>query len=228
MEERKNLNPFGGDKSRWTESKELFHGTANDTTPLLFVNFGFHNLALHRKDPYDMACKGRTMKRLDDISCNKDRKTTPRETYEAASKYLFGLSPPGNGKDCFRTYELLFHGLIPIVQYQAEYTELFDDLPILQLPHWKFTQQQLLDKMREFVSSPKFKNNNFSKGWSRMLLSYWRYKVLEDAGRLNEIVYDENGDPYYTMWSYTSYHPPHIEHAVSKDLARKIPPKKQY
>ena len=34
------------------------------------------------------------------------------ETYAAASGYLFGLSPPGNGVDCFRNYEFWALGVI--------------------------------------------------------------------------------------------------------------------
>jgi hypothetical protein len=100
MQARNYTNPFGGDKSRWTNLTLWM--TAKDTTPLLFVKFGIHEYALRRSKPWDMACNGRTMERLDNVSCNKQIEVSPRQTYHAASKYLFGLSPPGNGRDCFR------------------------------------------------------------------------------------------------------------------------------
>ena len=100
MQARNYTNPFGGNKSRWT-NRTLWL-TANDTTPLLFVKFGIHDTALHRSKPWNMACNGRTMEPLDNVSCNQQIEVSPRQTYHAASQYLFGLSPPGNGLDCFR------------------------------------------------------------------------------------------------------------------------------
>lgn len=223
MQERRYANPFGGDLSRWTNNKAL--QTASDTTEVLFVNFKVHENARHRKRPFDMACGNRTTPPLDDISCNKGD-TVPRisELLNASSKYLFGLSPPGNGLDCFRNYEFLFNGLIPVVLDHPGYELIFQDLPILRLNGWNLTQRQLLQKMRDYVQSPEFIKNNFDKGWERMFLSYWRNKVLKDAGRLHEIVHDDDGNPYYTMWSYTSYRPPLIKHAVSEELRKKKPP----
>ena len=219
MKARNYANPFGGDKSRWTN--ETLWKTATDTTPLLFVKFGLHINALHREIPFNMACQNRTMKPLDDISCTIDTGANPRQTYTAAAKYLFGLSPRGNGKDCFRTYELLLNGVIPIVNAQPEYDELFKDLPILQLDHWNYNQTDLLKLMHDYVTSPEFLDNTFDAGWERLFLRYWRRKVLEDAGRLNEIVTDDQGREYYTGWVYSLHKKPHIQHATKEYLEKK-------
>lgn len=93
MKARGYLNPFGGDKSLWTES--IHWKTAVDTTPFLFVKFGLNGHTPHRLKPFQMACENRTMAPLDDVSCNMTKKAKHIETYTAASKYLFGLSPPG-------------------------------------------------------------------------------------------------------------------------------------
>lgn len=191
---------------------------AKDTTPLLFVKFGMHVNALHREVPFNMACANRTMEPLDDLSCNLKRGANPRQTYAEASKYPFGLSPPGNGLDCFRTYELLLNGIIPIVQRQPEYDELFEDLPVLQLRHWDYTQKELINKMKKFVFSPKFLNNTFDAGWDRLFLKHWRHKVLEDAGRLDEIITDPQGNQYYKAWQYTLNQPAVIQHATPEHL----------
>jgi hypothetical protein len=212
MKARNYTNPFGGDKSRWTNLTTWLQ--AKDTTPLLFVKFGMHENALHRDVPFNMACANRTMEPLDDISCNLQKGANPRQTYTAASKYLFGLSPPGNGLDCFRTYEYLLNGVIPVVLRQPEYNELFVDLPVLQLRHWNYTQKQLVKKMKNFVFSSEFLDNTFDAGWERLFLQYWRHKVLKDAGRLDQIITDPQGNEYFKAWQYTLYRPPLIQHAT--------------
>jgi hypothetical protein len=104
LQARNYSNPFGGDKSKWTNLTLWM--SAKDTTPLLFVNFGIHEYAMERWKPWTMACHGRsnnTAEKLDNVSCNQEMDVvSPRQTYHAASKSLFGLSPPGNGRDCFR------------------------------------------------------------------------------------------------------------------------------
>eukprot|EP00978_Attheya_sp_CCMP212_P018052 scaffold48918_cov59-Attheya_sp.AAC.1 len=219
-------NPFSKEhKKRWIESKDL--ATATDSTRLLFVKFGINLHSQHRhldsvsfnltvpappsQAPFDMACKNRTGILMDSISCSvTGRRFQSNEIYEAAEQYLFGLSPPGNGNDCFRTYELLYLGIIPVVNYRPEYEELYEGLPVLQLEGWNFTQQQLVQKMRQYIASPSFQNNNFD-GWERLFLKYWRHRVLKDTGRLSNIVDDDQGRKYYKSWTYTKYRPPYIK-----------------
>jgi len=225
MQARNYTNPFGGDKSRWTN--ETLWRTVKDTTPLLFVKFGIHEFAMDRERPWKMACDNRTMEPIDNISCNKELWVNTRQTYAAASEYLFGLSPPGNGVDCFRTYELLLNGVIPIIKERPEYKELFKDLPIIQLPHWNYTQRELVRLMRNYVYSPAFLNNTFDAGWERLFLKYWRQSVLKDAGRLHEIVNDDQGNQYYTAWKYTTYKEPYVQHATPAVLAEMERKKKE-
>jgi len=201
-------NPFSGDaKKRWTRSE--FLANATDTTPVLFVKFGINERSRHRKVPYAMACDGRTMEPLDDVSCNSEKRSSPRETYAAASKYLFGLSPPGLGNDCYRNYELLFLGIIPIVKRQPEYDVLFDGLPIIQLDNWDHSQTDLLKIMRDYISSPRFRDNDFN-GWERLYLKYWRRMLLKDTRRDREVVKDPSGREYYQAYVYSEYSPQKI------------------
>jgi len=207
-------NPFAGiHKKRFTESYDLQH--AKDTTNLLFVKFGINEHSQHRKRPFDMACNGRTQQgaAMDEISCSHSgRKYHATEIYDAARHYLFGLSPPGNGKDCYRTYEFLYLGIIPIVARNSEYDELYKGLPIIQLnPNWDYTQEQLVTIMKNYIQSDEFQNNDFHEGWNKLFLSYWRHRVLTDSGRHSEIVQDENGNEYYTSWSYTKYSKPYSQ-----------------
>lgn len=110
--------------------------------------------------------------------------------------------------DCYRTYELFFLGVIPIVPYREEHAELFRGLPILQLDNWDLTQEQLVGKMREYIASPEFQETDFN-GWERLFLQYWRTQVLNATGRLDDIVVDDAGKQYYKSWTYTKYTPPY-------------------
>ena len=208
-------NPFGGDKSRWMDPSVW--DTARDTTRLLFVHFGIHKNAPQRSIPWAMACNNRTEAPLDDnISCHRGVSVTPEQIYAAASKYPFGLSPPGNGPDCYRTYELLLNGAIPVVQARREYNELFRDLPVLQLPHWNYTQPELVTLMHDYVHSPAFWNQTFDAGWNRLFFRHWRRQVLQDAGRLDEIIKDDQGKEYFTSWQYSWYRKPNLpEHEAA-------------
>lgn len=87
-------NPFLS-KGRWT-SRLLELLSANETTEMLFVMFSNFEYAKHRKAVYDALCQNRTTKSMDGISCSLERHD-PHDVYVAASKYLFGMSPPGAG-----------------------------------------------------------------------------------------------------------------------------------
>ena len=39
-----------------------------------------------------------------------------KELWAQYRKYRFGVSPRGNGLDCHRTWEMLYFGMIPIVE----------------------------------------------------------------------------------------------------------------
>ena len=56
----------------------------------------------------------------------------PFDLFQRYTKYRFGISPPGNGMDCHRTWEMLFMGMIPIVEsssLDALYQKF--DLPVV-------------------------------------------------------------------------------------------------
>ena len=67
------------------------------------------------------------------------------------SQYRFGLSPPGNGVDCHRTWEMLFFGMIPIVKsspLDLLYTKF--DLPVVVVKDWgDICQKGFLDEQYE-------------------------------------------------------------------------------
>lgn len=51
------------------------------------------------------------------------------------ARYKFALSPPGNGLDCHRTWELLLVGVIPVVKSNS-LDAMYKDLPVLIVEDW--------------------------------------------------------------------------------------------
>lgn len=114
------------------------------------------------------------------------------------------------GLDCYRTYELYFLGVIPIVMYREEHAELYRGLPVLQLETWALTHEELVGRMRDYISSPEFQDTHFD-GWDRLFLQYWRTQVLNETGRLDDIILDDAGKHYYKSWTYTRYNAPYAK-----------------
>lgn len=84
------------------------------------------------------------------------------------SSHKFVLCPNGNGIDCFRTWEALTLGTIPIVE-RSYVSESFSDLPILIVDNMYGITKDFLDKQYELIM------NRFPD-WStieKLKLSYW-------------------------------------------------------
>ena len=63
----------------------------------------------------------------------------PVELWRQYTRHRFGLSPPGNGEDCHRTWEMLFFNMIPIVKSGPLVDSLFSkfELPVVIVKDWK-------------------------------------------------------------------------------------------
>jgi hypothetical protein len=217
LEQRDYINPFL-DKSRWIDSVELRDATTIMDT--MFVKFGMNRFSKPNRQPaYDMACGSLLMRgnnnsddptfqmtRKDNISCSGfSKKTEIHETYAAASKYLFALSPFGIGKDCYRHYELLFLGVIPVVQADSLFRKVLRGFPYVELVKgWNYTQLELVQRMQRYVASDTFRNANFT-GWERLFMRYHRRSFLDASGRSKDIVRDNEGNEYYQAWRVGPY-----------------------
>ncbi len=81
------------------------------------------------------------------------------ELWESYAQYRFGLSPPGHGMDCHRTWEMLFFGMIPIIKTSA-LDAVYKDLPVLIVQDWTdLCQEGFLDReymrLREKLPLPE-------------------------------------------------------------------------
>jgi len=78
---------------------------------------------------------------------------------------MFVVSPEGAGLDCHRTWEAILLGCIPIVK-KSIFTEIFDDLPVIQLESWSECNQKNIESLLNDIKDRPF-------NYSKMLLQYW-------------------------------------------------------
>lgn len=100
-------------------------------------------------------------------------KESPRSSFndylKVMSEYKFAVSPPGTGIDCYRTWEALMVGTIPIV-LSSPINSLYDELPVLIVNNWNELTPKLLEKTYRNFRKKKF---NFEKIYS----PYWIQKI---------------------------------------------------
>lgn len=104
---------------------------------------------------------------------NAPKKTFANYAQEMA-EFCFVVSPEGNGLDCYRTWEALYLGCIPVVKSNA-LNPLYENLPVVIVDDWSQVSQEFLQEQLEIIKNKK---------WDREKLSiyYW-------FGRINEYKY---------------------------------------
>jgi hypothetical protein len=111
--------------------------------------------------------------RISSIRHNGDN-PTQLETYAMLSEYMYVLSPEGHGLDCFRTWETLMMGSIPVLHH-TPLDDLFadGDLPVLVVPSMaQLTLELLLQHAPRFAQLRR----DFSR--TKLLFAYWRWRML--------------------------------------------------
>ena len=94
------------------------------------------------------------------------------EYFRDISEHRYVMCPDGNGIDCFRTWETLYLGSIPIVK-RSRVTEQFSDLPMLIVDDlFSVTLEMLEEKYEEIL----LKKDNLDKA----KLSYWT-KIFKES-----------------------------------------------
>ena len=99
----------------------------NAKTELVYVNF---NLKTHKTRD-----KVRRILEKNGFKLQSGGKKW-KEYINEMSKYKFCISPRGNGIDCYRTWEALYIGCIPIVEKHEEIYTYFKDLPLLWVENY--------------------------------------------------------------------------------------------
>jgi hypothetical protein len=80
-------------------------------------------------------------------------------------KHKFVLSPPGLGPDCYRVWESLLVGTIPIVQH-SHMDEMYEGLPVLFIDDWKEVTEKFLNKKYKEITSKTYSQE-------KLYMEYW-------------------------------------------------------
>jgi hypothetical protein len=92
------------------------------------------------------------------------------------SKYKFAVSPRGWGLDCYRTWELLAIGVVPIVKHSS-LDPLFEGLPVLLVNNWTEIDEHMLH-----VNWGKFKHQILSRNiLPGITFRFYQDKILKVA-----------------------------------------------
>jgi hypothetical protein len=98
--------------------------------------------------------------------CYFEPNPTPRMTsWQRQATCMFVISPQGIGLDCHRTWEAILLGCIPIVK-KSIYTELLNDLPVIQLGDWSECNQKNIERLMGELKDKRF-------NYSKLFLQYW-------------------------------------------------------
>ena len=96
--------------------------------------------------------------------------------YAEIAAHRFALSPQGNGIDCYRTWEILYLGAIPIVM-TSEPMSAFADLPILFTTDYSELSEEYLEQRWAEMSARSYEID-------RMLKSWYMRRFLEEVSAL--------------------------------------------
>jgi hypothetical protein len=100
--------------------------------------------------------------------------------------YKFCLSLPGKGLDCYRTWEALSMGVIPIV-FSTNLDILYENLPVLIVNDFSIITEEFLDEKYKEISS---KLNTYD--WHKLSASYWVHKIKGELNIRKKISKSEN------------------------------------
>lgn len=126
--------------------------------PKIYVNFTVSNDRFNQRQD--------SLNKIDKNLLVINQTFTPRtKNWNLMTKYAFVLSPAGVGLDCYRTWESLCLGCIPIVN-APKFGKLFEDLPVLMVTDWSDITEELLQKTLATFSERMF-------NYDKLTLGYW-------------------------------------------------------
>jgi hypothetical protein len=143
---------------------------------LAYGDFALNNTSRARRHGETRAEVAATLK---DASCVffPDTAVPPLRLYDTYGEYAFVISPFGRGLDCYRTWEALMMGAIPIVR-RSSIERVFDGLPVVVVDDWREVTSQKLEEWAQ----------RFSGAWEsgavddRLTLDHWVQRIRAAAG----------------------------------------------
>ncbi len=134
----------------------------NQPTKLLYVNHNIGTNPIERAPAYSIFQNNR------EITIDPHTNSMPIDSYYSKIKdHFFVFSPPGNGIDAHRSWEILYLGRIPIIK-DIYHADLFSDLPVVKYTDYSQITEEFLNAERNRIIK-NYHNYNFNK----LKISYW-------------------------------------------------------
>ena len=135
----------------------------SERIPKIYINFTLNNDRFHQR-------KRAFLEIPKDLLAINNNFTKRTENWRNITNYTFVLSPFGVGMDCHRTWEALCLGAIPILK-APNFTNMFENLPVLIVNEWSDITQELLDK-----TIIDFQSRTFN--YDKLTLQYWVKQII--------------------------------------------------
>ncbi len=110
--------------------------------------------------------------------CKRGKKVDFRDYLKKTAESVFTLSPIGLGPDCYRTWEALLCGSIPIVR-SCHLDPLYEGLPVLIVDTWTDITEEFLKQKYYEITAKKY---DISKLYSE----YWLDKIKQEQKAYRE------------------------------------------
>jgi len=140
---------------------------APSKSTLLYMNFTLSNDD-ERRRVYKLFSKKSYCK--NQVRTSGRVKALDQKTYQLElAKAKFVLSPRGYGQDCYRTWEAIHFGAIPVVK-SSSLDPIFEDLPVLIVEEWEEITPELLEKTWEEAQKKSYR-------LEKLYAPYWFQRI---------------------------------------------------
>jgi hypothetical protein len=145
------------------------HLKANDYWVL--TSFATDHAPNYRKPLFELSCNGR----LKNISKCFYQFTSIDiwKYYIHVGRSKFVFSPPGVGIDCYRTWEALYLGSIPIV-INSSMNSIYENLPVLIVNNYEEITLELLKNVYDNMTKQTYDYRRLYKGYWQREINYYR------------------------------------------------------
>mmetsp|Transcript_44446 Transcript_44446/g.117997 ORF Transcript_44446/g.117997 Transcript_44446/m.117997 type:complete len:456 (-) Transcript_44446:221-1588(-) len=107
------------------------------------------------------------------FDCDPEGQIVKSEGYfKNMASHKFVLSPRGGGHNCYRTWEILAFGSIPVVDHHPALEDLYRNLPVVQVKDWsQVTPAFLVGEWSRITQSQR--NDRVQMNIAKAFLPYW-------------------------------------------------------
>jgi hypothetical protein len=155
-----------------------------NTRKWAILNFNPATNSISRETLWNTACDPEMEHNwLTFADCRRDRGDYDIvEALEKNLEYPFWISPYGSGYDCFRTWEALRLGRIPVL-LSTFLDPIYEDLPVVIVPSYDIVNEEFLRTKFDEITRKRLEDGFH---WDKLYMDYWERLILSKAGKRPE------------------------------------------